>query len=290
MTHRSRPSRCHPLPLLLALVALSTTGAAPLPPIAEPATSVRLPGKLVWFDLVTDDAAAAQKFYGAVFGWTFVRNGDYTVISAGPEKIAGIYRRDIPRGGAPATHWLTFVSVPNTAAAAAYAEANGGKTVIRPKQMPGRGEQAILRDPAGALFGVVTSETGDPADEPARAGEIIWADIFVRQPSRVLAFYRGLAGYKTSRASEERTVLSSGGFHRAGIKDMPEGDHRPGWLPYVQVEDVAAAVQRVTAAGGKIHLAPSPEHLGGNVAIVEDTRGGVIGIVKWTGSSATASR
>lgn len=106
------------LPLLLTLAAISAAGAAPLPPIAEPATNQRLSGKLVWFDLVTDDAGAAQKFYGAVFGWSFAKNSaDYTLISAGSDRIGGIFRRPSPRGGAPLTHWLTFVSVPDVAGA-----------------------------------------------------------------------------------------------------------------------------------------------------------------------------
>lgn len=165
--------------------------------------------------------------------------------------------------------------------------------MIAPKAIPGRGTQAILRDNGGALFGVVTSETGDPLDESARAGEIIWADIFVRQPSSVVAFYRGLAGYRTQETFRDdgaRVVLIAGGFHRAAIKELPEGDHRPGWLPYVQVDDVASAVQRATAAGGKVLLAPSARHLDGNLAVIQDPQGGVIGIVKWSNQSATARR
>jgi len=29
-------------------------------------------GKVVWNDLITDDIAAARRFYGGMFGWTFV--------------------------------------------------------------------------------------------------------------------------------------------------------------------------------------------------------------------------
>src|SRR5258705_4371031 len=43
----------------------------PLPPLTTASGSPRLPGKFVWADLVTDDLAAAQNFYGRLFGWTF---------------------------------------------------------------------------------------------------------------------------------------------------------------------------------------------------------------------------
>src|SRR5262245_43127939 len=50
----------------------------PLPPLTTVSGSPRLPGKFVWADLVTDDVAAARKFYGHVFNWTFRDLGNYT--------------------------------------------------------------------------------------------------------------------------------------------------------------------------------------------------------------------
>ena len=44
-----------------------------LPPIGS-GDGEALPGKLVWFDLLTDDDAAARRFYGELFGWTFDRS------------------------------------------------------------------------------------------------------------------------------------------------------------------------------------------------------------------------
>src|SRR4249919_718300 len=65
---------------LLALAGAMLTGTQParaaeaaavMPAIADPATHVAIPGKFVWFDLASSDAAASKKFYGKVFDWKF---------------------------------------------------------------------------------------------------------------------------------------------------------------------------------------------------------------------------
>jgi hypothetical protein len=58
--------------------------AAPfqLPPIVDPATQEHHPGKVIFVELVTPDLAAAEHFYGALFGWTF------SDIQAGSTKYA----------------------------------------------------------------------------------------------------------------------------------------------------------------------------------------------------------
>ncbi len=143
--------------------------------------------------------------------------------------------------------------MPDAAAAARYTENHGGKTVSGPTAVPARGTHVILRDPQGALFGVLKSDSGDPVDDPAKPGEILWADLFVPKPTDAAAFYRGLLGWsveeRDSRAGAEHLVASAGGFSRAGITVLPAGAKQPGWLPYVQVENVGATLKRVTAAG-----------------------------------------
>ncbi len=275
--------------------------AAPLAPAAPPnlpainpsPTGLQLTGKLIWFDLLTENLAGAKKFYGPVFGWTFSDitgpNGQFSIISVGNERIGGIYQRNGAARSGPTNRWLTFISVPDASAAARYAASHGGKVVSGPTSVPARGTHVILRDPQGALFGALKSDSGDPIDDPALPGEILWADLFVAKPADAAAFYRGLLGWgveeRDSRAGAEHLVASAGGFARAGITVLPTDAKQPGWLPYVQVENVGATLKRVTNAGGKILVPPSPEVLGGRLAVIADSQGGAIGIIHWTGSA-----
>jgi predicted enzyme related to lactoylglutathione lyase len=58
----------------------------------------------------------------------------------------------------------------------------------------------------------------------------------------------------------------------------------------VQVEDVAATLAAATAAGGQVLLEPDPALLDGNVAVIGDPLGGVIGIIHWTRADATEDK
>ena len=274
---------------VLAASAASFASAAPqLPPINQPPTNQRLSGKLIWFDLLTNNVDAAKQFYGSVFGWTFSDVPDsqrrFSVISIGNERIGGIFQPASPAAAGRPAHWLTFISVPDVDATARYAKSNGGQILAGPTSVPARGTHLVMRDPQGALFGVLKSDSGDPLDDPAQPGEILWADLFVSKPVDAAAFYRGLVGWRSGRraagGAKERLVMSAGGFARAGITVLPDGA-KPGWLPYVQVQDVAATLKRVTNAGGRILTPPSPDVLGGRLAVIADPQGGVIGVVHW---------
>ena len=267
--------------------------AAPpsLPAINQTPTNLQLTGKLIWFDLLTTDLAAAKQFYGPVFGWSFAdvpaSKGRFSVVSVGNERIAGMYQRSGREKNTPTTHWLIFISVPNAGAALRYTKSHGGQLISGPTAVPDRGTHVVMRDPQGALFAVLKSDSGDPIDDPAQPGEILWADLFVPKPVDAAGFYHGLVGWnaekRDSRAGAEHLVVSAGGFSRAGITILPPGATQPGWLPYVQVENVAATLKRVTSAGGKILVPPNPDVLGGRLAIIADPQGGAIGVVNWTG-------
>jgi len=76
-----------------------------------------------------------------------------------------------------------------------------------------------------------------------------------------------------------RHVLATGGIARASLIALPKYAADPGWLPFVQVDDVAATVRTATALGGTILLVPRPDLLNGHVAVIADPHGGVLGVV-----------
>jgi len=57
------------------LVAACTSMNINLPSVTDSPTGERLPGKIIWRDLLTNDPAASPRFYGDLFGWTFENIG-----------------------------------------------------------------------------------------------------------------------------------------------------------------------------------------------------------------------
>ena len=50
------------------------------------------PGDFIWYELLTSDAEAAQRFYASILGWKFADSGqptmDYRIINAGEHSDA----------------------------------------------------------------------------------------------------------------------------------------------------------------------------------------------------------
>jgi predicted enzyme related to lactoylglutathione lyase len=271
---------------IAAFAFAACAAASPLGPDGSPGRT--LPGKFIWFDLATEDPAGARVFYGSVFGWKFREAGgpsSYTLIEQAGGKVGGLFKATRPPGATVGARWLSVLSVPDAGKAARYVRQAGGQVVLAPATVPGRGTHALFKDPEGAFFGVLAAADGDPPDSPVADGDVFWLDLFSRNPAKAAEFYAGLAGYEVSAperdAARPRWILATGGYARAGITVLKSRDTKPGWLPYVLVQDVPATLRRAQEAGGRIVVAPRADVLDGNVAVIADPNGGLIGVVNW---------
>ena len=277
------------LGLFAAWFVFASTTTASLPPLNNPATDERLHGKFIWFDFATPAIVSQRRFYNSVFGWTFdapfPSDDGYLFIKNGDRAIAGMFRHEPPGGEQDGANWIALMSVADPDATAATVRANGGRVEIQPTNVPGRGRHAVFQDPAGAVFGALRSDSGDPYDEVIEIGGIIWVDLFARDVEGMAQFYAGLAPFEVEdrEITEDvsRKVLSAHGRPRAGIVPVDEEANRSAWVPYVRVEDVEATLEKVVAGGGFAIVSPHEELYDGNVAVFVDPNGGVTGIVKY---------
>jgi predicted enzyme related to lactoylglutathione lyase len=165
---------------LLALTGMALPGvrsasaasAAPvMPALADPATNTPIPGKFVWFDLASSDAAASQRFYGKVFDWKFqqVRGTaeKYAVIRNEGRSIGGVFSRK-PSGAVVGARWLSFVR--SNAMDRGCAMTAGGGRYAASDRSPGRGTHAVARLTGRNHRALLQSSSGDRADAPVEAG------------------------------------------------------------------------------------------------------------------------
>jgi uncharacterized protein len=116
------------------------------------------PGCFCWTDLACRDTAAAERFYGHVFGW----NADtsqmgpmtYTEWRLDGRPVGGMVHMDEnwPEGIAP--HWMVYFAVADCDAAAARTEELGGQVRVPPTDVP-PGRFAVAGDPHGAVFTII---------------------------------------------------------------------------------------------------------------------------------------
>jgi len=122
------------------------------------ATLVNESGTRIWNELLTDEPDSALAFYGAVLGLAHssVEMGpgqDYTLLKVDGVDVGGCARPPMP--GVP-NHWHVYFAVDDADATAAKAAAGGGQVVAEPFDIPTVGRCAVLSDPQGAVFSVLT--------------------------------------------------------------------------------------------------------------------------------------
>ncbi|MEN0063469.1 MAG: VOC family protein [Myxococcota bacterium] len=113
------------------------------------------PGAVHWVELWSRDLDADVTWLSASFGFEAksmnMPNGPYILLE----------HNGVMRGGAMATedtpaHWLAWVHVPNVDEAFARATNHGGTALTEPFDVPTVGRMAVIADPDGARFGIIT--------------------------------------------------------------------------------------------------------------------------------------
>ncbi len=244
-----------------------------------------LPGKFVWFELMTKDAEKAKGFYGELFGWTTeampMPGFEYTLVKNGEAAHAGI---TAPQGDAPA-HWHSYVSVSDVDAAAARAKKAGGAVLMEPFDVPTVGRMAAIRDPQGATFSLFKSAQGDDADEATKKlGSFYWNELWTTDDHAAMAFYTEVVGFAFRGMDMgpmgTYRVASASGADRGGLMKSPNPKAPPMWLPYVKVDDCDKTTARAKKLGGTVIAEPSDIPEVGRFSILQDPTGAVIAVIR----------
>ena len=281
------------LAVLLCVACAVPVMAAPvhLPAIVEPPSHEHHIGKLIFVQLVTPDIAAAKQFYGGLFGWTFrdIQAGGtkYAEAFLDGRLVAEIIHKNVPASEHRQPAWLSFFAVGDVDAAKKAALKNGAKVLFEPHSVPDRGREAVFSDPQGAVFALLASSSGDPADVLAAPGEWIWSSLITSDPDTDAAFYQTLFDYEVfelpASPGAQHLLLASDNYARASANTLPANRPKahPHWLDYVRVEDAVKMTAKVVALGGRVLVEPRVDRHGGKVAVVADPLGAPFGLLEW---------
>jgi len=117
-------------------------------------------GTFCWNELSTNNLEAAKQFYTELLGWTLHQSAaasmPYIEIEAGGRHIGGMYQQSPETGGSMPPHWMAYVAVDDVDGVAARVESLGGKVCVPPMDIPNVGRFAVINDPAGATFSIIT--------------------------------------------------------------------------------------------------------------------------------------
>ena len=112
------------------------------------------PGRVGWHELLAADGEQALAFYRELFGWQKAdadigEMATYHLFSTGGETIGGMMTKPET---IPAPFWLYYFNVGDIVAAARHVEAEGGRILDGPLEVPGGSWIVRCEDPQGAVF------------------------------------------------------------------------------------------------------------------------------------------
>jgi predicted enzyme related to lactoylglutathione lyase len=206
-----------------------------------------------WVELLANDNEASGRFYAAVFGWriqSFMPG--YQVFTAPNGGPAGGLRGNAPAGSPGCT---PYIHAGDVAAAQARSEAAGGKKLTEPERIA-EGVIGHFADPNGTIYGLSDMPVELP-HQPAPFGDAprpglnticsleMYGGADLEATGR---FFRELFGW-TTMAAMPQYMLFDPGVSLGGVFQA----HTPALraVAYVYVEDVAAKLGEIEAAGGK---------------------------------------
>jgi predicted enzyme related to lactoylglutathione lyase len=252
-------------------------------------------GKFCWYELMTTDVPAAERFYASVIGWTTRDSGmegmNYTLAYVADMQVAGMMGMPEEAEGMPPM-WFGYVFTDDIEKTAKEIAANGGKVHRPPQDIPGIGRFAVVADPHGAVFSLFTTDSeGAPWPEMMTPGHVGWNELMAGDLDTDWAFYETTFGWTKDKAVDMseggmgiyQTFGASGGLAFGGMMTKPASIPAPPfWGYYFVVNGLDAATARVTEGGGRVLMGPMEVPGGAWIVNCLDPQGAHFSLVSMT--------
>jgi len=252
----------------------------------------------IWYELMTSDQDAAIAFYEKVVGWkaedmAIPEMGDYryTILNAGDRGVAGLAIlpeecRDLTGPG-----WFGYVQVADTDASASAIAAAGGKVHMPPDDIPTVGRFAMVADPTGTAFYLLSPLPRPDVPPPLprmSPGNCGWHELHAGDGDSAFRFYSEQFGWSETSTMDmgpmgTYRIWSAGeGGSVGGMMTKMARMERPLWLFYFVVDSVDAAPARIAEAGGSVTNGPMAVPDGSWIVQGVDPQGAMFALVSET--------
>ena len=223
--------------------------------------------EFMWYDLMTTDPEGALAFYGAVVGWTAQPpegGHDYRVLSIGKTGIGGMMSiTPEMKAGGMTPCWMGYVGVDDVDAAAARLQRLGGTLHRPPETIPGIVRFAVVSDPQGTGFMLLKGLSEEPFERLpfGSPGTVGWNELLAADGPSAFGFYEEMFGWQKAEAMDMGPMgiyqlFTAGAEAVGGMMTKPDAMPRPFWRFYFVVDDIDAAITRVTGHGGQVANGP----------------------------------
>ena len=232
-----------------------------------------LQGSWVWYELMSPDPDASKAFYETVVGWQVsTGHGDNTdygfIANADGSMTGGLLRLSsemAEHGARPC--WLGYIGVDDVDAAVTAIEIAGGKTLMPARDVAMAGRFAMVADPGGAAFYIMTPTPPPGGGESTvftalpHSGRAGWNELIAADPSREIGFYTGLFGWSLPDAMDMGAMgkyqfIAHDGVTVGAIMPLMPQVPAAMWNHYFWVAGIDAAKGLIEANGGQVVNGP----------------------------------
>ncbi|MER7665775.1 VOC family protein [Streptomyces sp. NPDC096193] len=259
-------------------------------------------GAPCWLSLATRDRPAAERFYGAVLGWTF-RQGRFgrafSVAEVDGVPVAGIGA--VAAEFAVPVAWTPYFAVDDADEVVTRVRERGGTLAVGPVSYPPGGRAALAADPHGAAFGVWD---GDVLAEwsVSLPRSPAWLELLTVDAFDAAIFYGEAMGWGQEATNgccdvsyeDDQVVVRRHGEPVARLNSgpveegAPKPQLRPRWLVHFRVPNLERAVALALENGGG--TVTGAEWGGGQQAALRDPDGGLFTLDQSSDAPALGAR
>jgi len=256
-----------------------------------------LQGSWIWYELMSPDPQGSKGFYEPVVGWSMTtghgETDDYGFLTA-PDgaMVGGLLRLTgemTDHGARPG--WLGYVGVDDVDASVGAIEAAGGRCLMPARDVAMAGRIAMVADPGGAPFYVMTPRPPEGAAGESTAfaatpapGHCGWNELMAADAARDTAFYTGQFGWSLPEpmdmgAMGKYQFIAHDDVTVGAIMGKPAQTPAAMWSHYFWVPSIETAKAAIASNGGQVINGPM-EVPGGNWVVQGiDPQGAIFALV-----------
>lgn len=253
-------------------------------------------GGFIWYELITTDGEAAKAFYDAVVGWDIgpaaAEFNGYRMIGRSDGGFAGglmTISPDMQQQGA-GPMWLGYIHVADVDEAVANIQKAGGKSCMAAIDIPRVGRIAMVTDPQGAPFYVMTPIA--PADNPNAESDVFspdakqrvgWNELQTSDVEAARRFYGEQFGWTTDEFMDmgemgKYRFIDHRGERLGAVFNATNG-LPPHFRFYIRVPSITKSKEVAEAKGATIHMGPHQVPTGDWIIIGTDPQGAEFALV-----------
>lgn len=239
-------------------------------------------GTPIWYELMTNDAEGAQKFYADVVGWTIAPSGmegtgDYRVLTAPDGKGVGGMMK-LPEGAPMKPGWFSYIGMQDVDGTVEKIKAKGGSVHMGPQDIPGVGRFAMVADPQGMVFYVMRGDSPDDSKAfgtgPGHCG---WNELVTSDHKAALDFYGPLFDWENKETmpmgpAGDYCFIDHAGTRIGAMMTAGQG-FATRWNYYFTVASIDAAIEKIKAGGGTVTHGPQEVPGGAFIVVADDPQG-----------------